>query len=1089
LWKKLTSHQISCGSTQLAFLDFKIQQEAASGVNGVSRDQSITYTNSKTPSPPISSPIFSTSKRQSASSFVDASLDPFAEDDGFIVGKGRKRTKFARHSGAWKLLDDTFLEQDNENTIESRGDGEAVEVVDSSSGSGLTEQTISAVACQADSLIARNRSHWGANRDRLPQVDLTDLAESSKREIFDFNGSGSVEDEVDARSEQSLNPNIASADTILMAPPITPIRRAPLVLPKPCERDQAEVPTQNELLATTTPRLLPLPSPGLPLVSPLIQRHGAMPSYFPQFTSATSELDASGAQPLNEELGVIENDGAVNFDLSMPLTSPERLAEVALRDRGKQEDDSSSLQPLLDGVHSGSGESAPVLPDLGPNTTMTTDETGQAQSSRNIDVVMNEWAQSFPECESQSIPLQGAPEFIEDEDMYGPSNPQVGTEQSDFATPNAEPTKTSALEVQETLIDDSEKSPVIAPQVSTDWQEKLTISAVDSQAEAVIIYPPSPFVQGQDKAYDNRTRTLACPPSLDGANDQMDEDEVLGLGSEPEEANSRLESLADETEIIPSPIERDQPLGARGAGEAGGPGDDATAHLKHRSPQLQFDILVDGQVLTVDRSTAEDKQATLHSPSEALDLTQKPSTVAVQHLLTPANTQQDIQDENDQMELNRWQGHAMPMTPQNTQEKLESHLPKSPPQSPDQALADSPMMESAIGPSLPSSPTTRRTSQRLSRKSLPLEDLSAISSPYFTPRWSERVPIQPPSSPTRKESITQTEPNSTFPSPNQIIKAGRKRPASSSGEPAGPVHLPTLESRPSGLTTSLSYFTPLAMISEYFFLTVDILAVCHSSSTDPQRAKLGPKNFYCTLQLVDSSLEVNMAVIAQIFRPNKFALPSTRQGDVVLLRNVKVQSHKRKFMLLSTDTSAWAVFAHPEHSYSSASTLAVKQTGPPIEYGPEERTRAIEQMQWWDEEGLKRFPLPIEHSEPRVGLRRDLTGQPDPGSTEPPVTRSSARHHTDHPDKGDEDNHSASLDLPLPTHSRRQSDTSILSQPPQRAKRVGARNRRSESVIHELRDGTTWIDEDQSTLTRSRRSRRSTSLIHELRDGVTWIDE
>src|SRR5271155_1145428 len=167
LWRKLTSHQISCGSTQLAFVDFKIQQEAPSGVNGVSRDQSITFTNSKATSPPISSPAFSTPKRQSAGSFVDASLDPFAEDDGFVVGKGRKRTKFARHSGAWKLLDDAFLEQDNEDTIESGGDGEAVEEVDSLSGSSLAEQTISA----ADSLIARNRSHWDANRDRLPQVD------------------------------------------------------------------------------------------------------------------------------------------------------------------------------------------------------------------------------------------------------------------------------------------------------------------------------------------------------------------------------------------------------------------------------------------------------------------------------------------------------------------------------------------------------------------------------------------------------------------------------------------------------------------------------------------------------------------------------------------------------------------------------------------------------------------------------------------------------------------------------------------------------------------------------------------------------
>src|SRR6202035_3882934 len=54
-----------------------------------------------------SSPTFVKGKRLPSGSFFDASLDPFADDDGFVVGKGRKRTKFARHSDSWQLLDRT----------------------------------------------------------------------------------------------------------------------------------------------------------------------------------------------------------------------------------------------------------------------------------------------------------------------------------------------------------------------------------------------------------------------------------------------------------------------------------------------------------------------------------------------------------------------------------------------------------------------------------------------------------------------------------------------------------------------------------------------------------------------------------------------------------------------------------------------------------------------------------------------------------------------------------------------------------------------------------------------------------------------
>ena len=39
----------------------------------------------------LSSPAFSHSNRRSGGTFVDASLDPFADDDGFILGEGSQK--------------------------------------------------------------------------------------------------------------------------------------------------------------------------------------------------------------------------------------------------------------------------------------------------------------------------------------------------------------------------------------------------------------------------------------------------------------------------------------------------------------------------------------------------------------------------------------------------------------------------------------------------------------------------------------------------------------------------------------------------------------------------------------------------------------------------------------------------------------------------------------------------------------------------------------------------------------------------------------------------------------------------------------
>ena len=144
-----------------------------------------------------------------------------------------------------------------------------------------------------------------------------------------------------------------------------------------------------------------------------------------------------------------------------------------------------------------------------------------------------------------------------------------------------------------------------------------------------------------------------------------------------------------------------------------------------------------------------------------------------------------------------------------------------------------------------------------------------------------------------------------------------------------------------GLRTQFSYFAPLSTIEQHFNSTVDVLSTV-VSSTKASRAIKGPRDYYQTILIVDSSAlsvdTIPSCSIAQIFRPYKEALPILQPGDTLLLRNFKVQMQKHKPMLLSTENSAWAVFCQDTD---------VQIRGPHVEYGEEEVEFARTLAEWW----------------------------------------------------------------------------------------------------------------------------------------------
>ena len=206
-----------------------------------------------------------------------------------------------------------------------------------------------------------------------------------------------------------------------------------------------------------------------------------------------------------------------------------------------------------------------------------------------------------------------------------------------------------------------------------------------------------------------------------------------------------------------------------------------------------------------------------------------------------------------------------------------------------------------------------------------------------------------------------------------------------------------------GFRTALSYYISLSTAAEYFNTQIDTVAIV-VSSTDPVRATSGPRDFYQTMYLTDTStLSRPKLSTAQIFRPSKDALPLIQTGDAILLRDFKVQAKNRGFMLLSTDSSAWAVFRQGED---------VQIRGPPVELGVEEKEFAKGLRRWWDNL--------------REGGRNEVKRLVPKPSTKKKRKAKAPK----------------AKDITVGRHETR-SRTTVTDTP----------------LVHELRDGTTWKDE------------------------------
>lgn len=270
------------------------------------------------------------------------------------------------------------------------------------------------------------------------------------------------------------------------------------------------------------------------------------------------------------------------------------------------------------------------------------------------------------------------------------------------------------------------------------------------------------------------------------------------------------------------------------------------------------------------------------------------------------------------------------------QDLLTPRLTQSNGNDPSQLDAPLPQQRSSL---LEELEVLRTSAANLSQLRSESEVPSAIS-PWFAPKRSSQVAPKSASDAESEHSDVESDLDSDHSKKTEEdvddpteIQNGH---VSTSTKPISP---------PTGLRTSLSYFAPLASLQSHFRSTLDVLAIV-ITSTRISRAKSGPRDYHVTIHLADPSItasSVNPTAVS-IFRPVKQALPLVQPGDAILLRDFNVQGRKHRIMLLSTNSSAWAVFRTGEEA---------QIRGPPVEFEAAERGFVRGLRDWWGSLGAE----------------------------------------------------------------------------------------------------------------------------------------
>lgn len=1018
-----------------------------------------------------STPIFLRGKRVSSGPFADVVRNPFTEEDGYVLGKGRKRTKFARDSGSWRYMSrtpspvkhgeahDSSLGTEDEEVLEENGSFGDGHVGDAREPSETTE------------LVAGSPEPM-----QLDQAQATgDIYEG----IADASAEGPV---ISAKHPLQLS------DLGDMAPP-------PLRITEQTESSPTGSPK------ATTPRLEPLASPGLPLISPLVKQSAySRTSYFSLTTMGPSELDASA-----QIKGSFEQQGQTSSPVKIELPFEPEDRESGYRSESpdfqpETEAPASPLSPSMRALHGRN--------ELQPGE----DTLAELSGEFHVPEAAQEADQEFQPQKAESellTPLHG----YDNEQDRNFTEPGMSVHRQDLDQsadiPVLEPSfhRAQSISTREKTYDyDGSSSEIdgsdggihvdkIVDSPPAD-QDETTVLPISSQGSAPIPVSTKSMTQIESNIWWHRSEEsfegdltksdqsahlkerssspgeTTSPPSHQSRLLKTDsddgEDRTTSIYSAPMPANKSNEENADyasddSSALRPVIVEIEEESSVYDSDQSARTSRDSdNESIQHHDKGSEIDedeyeeaseVEEEGREKRVaeDELEASRQNGILHIGKE--------DTMAVEDEKPSDRRQESLEIEQERAKgvenseladqatqeiprLTASKGDSNLLTPNNTQEALQpSPVPTSdigpmpglitPERTQNkaelQAMMSNQHFLNTTTPQEPKPAPRRRASRNLQKALSP--DTPQVSSPWFTPRQ----PVQQKTSEQEldgfnDEASKKPEQNVTLTTPRRSDGAPKRR---------------RKDYLTKGCRTMHAYFATLSSLSSYFNQTIDIIALSTSSSTSFKRAPSGPRDYYTTLHLTDPSVRDENTTV-QIFRPYKTALPSVGKGEVVLLRDFKVQSRKGAMELLSTESSGWVIFHDTVKSKGKAKAKVsgehVTVSGPPVDYGLEEFQRADELALWWLEEGCDLFPEELNES-----MR---------------VTRSTQKAESADPVQ------SETKDGVQQAESRGKSKSSDASN-------LGP------ALLHELRDGTKYYDPVPGS---------SSPAVHELRDGTKWFD-
>ncbi|OJJ69382.1 hypothetical protein ASPBRDRAFT_198061 [Aspergillus brasiliensis CBS 101740] len=200
------------------------------------------------------SPAFVERTRTSLGHLSSSIFDPFAEEDGFVPGKGRKRPRFSMRGSDWRFVDEPASPEDtdipgdwtamfdDEAWLRGEiGEDDAAEDTKQSPGPSETRDVISVPG--------------GAPDGAQPEGSATELEQAAP------------EPSAEKKSDDSRS------DAEFLVPGVVSRTEAP-------SPRKHGIPHFAGHLPIDTPRLHPIPSPGLPVPSPLVSTSNSPFGYF-----------------------------------------------------------------------------------------------------------------------------------------------------------------------------------------------------------------------------------------------------------------------------------------------------------------------------------------------------------------------------------------------------------------------------------------------------------------------------------------------------------------------------------------------------------------------------------------------------------------------------------------------------------------------------------------------------------------------------------------------------------------------------------------------------------------------------------------